>query len=143
MIPAHAGTRLTPRARMSALLAAIALGAAVATSCRSGGNASNPMLGPQADSLLACAERELFARGYRVTRVAGSRPHLRAEPQPTANTARPQTIMVEYDPDRHGLDVWAPAPPGTPEAMASSPEVDQLARTLADACTATEAKREP
>ena len=129
--------------RTLSILGLVALTAIVAVSCRSAAGASNQALTPQADSLLACAERELFAHGYRVTRVSGVRPHLRAEPQLTANSARPQTIMVEHDADTHGLDVWSPVPPGTPESMVTSPEVSQLARTLADACVPAEGKREP
>ena len=124
----------------SPALVALALVAAVA-SCRSPRSAEpNPSLTPRADSLLTCAEQELFAHGYRVRRVLENPLRLRAEPQLSVNSARPMTIMVEYDRETQGLDIWAPAGRATPGSLDSSAEVTQVAWAVEDACTGKRAR---
>ena len=114
---------------------------AIAAGCRSASTpAPDLSLTPHADSLLNCAERELFSHGYRVRRVMENRLRLRAEPQLTANAFRPRVIMVEYDPETHGLAVWAQVARSAPGELDASPEVAQLAWAVEDACTPKDGK---
>ena len=121
------------RTRASWICVAIAL--AAAAGCRS---ASNPRLDttltPQADSALTCAERELFAHGYRVRRVPSHPLRLRAEPQLSAIALRATIVLVEYDPETQGLDVWVPVGPTARESLDASAAVSQVAWAVQDAC---------
>jgi len=116
--------------------ASAALALALTAGCQSGRNPAPPtMATPRAESLLACAERELFSHGYRVRHVPGSRTRLWAEQTLAALTPRRTIIMVEYDPDTQGLDVWGQVRRTTVGAMDPSAEVTQIAWAVEDACT--------
>jgi hypothetical protein len=108
----------------------------IAMDCRTGASAARrEVLTPHADSLLSCAERELFAHGYSVRRVVESALRLRADPQRTVNSAHPTIVMVEYNPETRGLDVWAPVGRTAPGALDASAEIAQVAWAVQDACT--------
>ena len=122
--------------RTIARFASGALALAIAAGCQSANTpAPQPVAAPRAESLLACAERELFSRGYRVRHVPGNRMRLWAEQTLAALTPRRTIIMVEYDPDTQGLDVWGQVRRTTVGAMDPSAEVTQIAWAVEDACT--------
>ena len=126
--------------RTVARCASGALVLVMAAGCQSASNPA-PQTGatPHAESLLACAERELFSRGYRVRHVPGNRMRLWAEQTLAALTPRRAIIMVEYDPETQGLDVWGQVRRTTVGAMDPSAEVTLIAWAVEDACTRKDA----